>query len=159
MKSPFSFGFVPLIVVVVLAMLLLFPSVHIGPDSAPKAQAKNDVTQLAAAITAFEVEYGRLPRPSRGIVDRELMDILTGKNDKLNPRKIVFFEPAIAKKGRGGLTGNGTCVDPWGAPYQIAFRSGTNDVLRAGVDNVEIRKRVAVWNTNSMARLRVNSWE
>lgn len=136
-----------LIVIVVLLMLaaLLFPTVRIGPQAGPKAQAKNDVVQIATAVTAFETEYGRLPGANSGAVGGEVLAMLMGSNTPTNPRKIVFLEVQMAKKGKSGLS-NGTFLDPWGGAYQIAYASGTNTHVTAGTNNVEVKKRVAVWN-------------
>jgi len=133
---------------------LLFPSVTVGgnPDS-PKAQAKNDVLQLATAIKAYEVEYGHLPGTNRGIVGKELMDTLMGTTNALNPRAIVFIEVKQAKNGKGGVTPEGIFVDPWGGPYQVAFASGANSIVtNAGLQGVEVRQRVAVWNDPSLGK-------
>lgn len=154
-----SFGTILSVVVIGFFLwLLLFPAVtDSGPDAAPKAHAKNDVTQLAMAIKAYEVEYGHLPGTNQGIIDRELMETLMGENDQLNPRKIVFFEVKKAKNGKGGYTEAGTYVDPWGNPYQIAFATGTNAfVTNAGTNHIEIPKRVAIWNDPREER--VTSW-
>ena len=37
-----------------------------------------------------------------------------------NPRGIVFFEPKIAKGGKGGLDGE-TYKDPWGGAYTVTL--------------------------------------
>jgi len=113
-----------------------------------QAMAKNDVTQLASAVTAYEGEYGHLPGTGRSVVGTELMDALMGGNSlNLNPRQIVFFEAKRAKNGRGGVTPEGIFVDPWGAPYQIAFASGSDNIVtNAGPDGVEVHKRVAIWS-------------
>lgn len=137
-------------VVVILAVLvvlwaLLFPAVSShSPESAPRAQAKNDVVQLATAVTAFRTEYGRLPGSNTGPVGGELLTTLMGGSNTLNPRQIVFLEVQNAKKGRSGLS-NGFFIDPWGGTYQIAFDADSNGTVIAGTNNIEVKKRVAVW--------------
>lgn len=159
---------------VFIVMALLFPTGGGGGiDPSRKAQAKNDVTQIATAVTAFETEYGHLPpAPSDGTVSGELVNALLGQNDALNPRKIVFMEigPAIKNK-KSGLR-DGVFVDPWGGAYQIAIATGTNNPILAGTNHIELRrKRVAVWNNANLnpdaaslsdakkGRRYVTSWE
>ncbi len=137
-----------LIVIVVLVILvsLLFPAVSgPPPDSSRKAQAKNDVVQIATAVNAFETEYGRLPGTNSGGVGGEVLATLLGSNTTLNPRKIVFLEVNTAKKGKSGLS-NGNFVDPWGGIYQIAYANGANHKVTVGTNGIEIKKKVGVWS-------------
>lgn len=135
-----------LLVILFILYALLFPSVGVGPSNAPRTQAKNDVVQIATAVTAFKTEYDRLPATNSGPVSGELVETLSGKNKTLNPRQIVFIEiPEFKKKVRSGLR-DGTFVDPWGAPYQIAFDADNDGKVTAGTNNVVVPKSVAVWN-------------
>ena len=153
------------IVVLVILLALLFPAVPFCGDSPAKAQAKNDVVQIATAVTAFETEYGHLPTTNDGLVGGELLTALTGSNTVINPRKIVFLEVMPAKKKRSGSS-NGTFVDPWGVPYHIAFAKGTEWKVSGGTNHMEVNKRVAVWSDPSQGktpvekrRRYVTSWE
>ena len=106
LKSPRGFTLIELLVVIaiiVILMTLLFPAVQGALDAAKKAQAKNDVTQIAAAIVAFDVEYGRLPsaNPAPQQLTGELLGALTASNDTLNPRKITFMEVLELQEGQG----------------------------------------------------------
>ena len=141
------------VAVAVLGILisLLFPSTGRGISSGKKVQAKNDVTQIATAVTAFETEYGRLPGTNHGAVGGKVLAALMGSNATINPRGIVFLEVNTAKNGIGGLS-NGIFIDPWGGAYQIAFASGTNKLVVAGTNGIEVRKRVAVWNDPSFGK-------
>ena len=55
-----------LVVISIIAILasLGFPAVNGAIDSARKARAGSDVAQIATAVVAYEVEYGRLPTHS-----------------------------------------------------------------------------------------------
>ena len=81
LKSPRGFTVIELLVVIAIMailMTLLFPAVQSALDAAKKAQAKNDVTQIATAMVAFDTEYGRLPLrilPRRA--DRETSSMLS----------------------------------------------------------------------------------
>lgn len=165
-----------LVVIAIIGILasLLFPAAGSAIDSARRATAKNDVVQIATAITAYETEYGRLPLPDSTEVDQALVNVLSGQaNNTNNPRQIVFLEISAHKKGRSGTNSSGDYVDPWGAPYKIAMDKDNKHEVSAGtapgpvVSN--LRKRVAVWNdaksgtdspsTAKQQRRTVASWE
>lgn len=176
-RSSRGFTLIELLIVIAIIgilMALLFPAVNSAIDAARRAQAKNDVTQLATAITAYETEYGRLPGSGtsdfNGKVTQSFMDILTasgsGTND--NPRKIVFLEVNSWKKGKSGTNGN-NFADPWGGSYYVALDYDYDNTLSGiGTNSTNVRKKVAAWNkpadqTNVSAsqktRRYVNSWE
>lgn len=160
-----------LIVIAIIGILmgLLFPAVNGALDAARKAQAKNDVVQIATAVTAFETEYGRLPT-NTATVDRTLVETLAGITTNDNSRRIVFLEVQAARRGKGGTNSSGF-VDPWttNVPYSISMDNesgaGAYDnnigVSTNGTTstNTTLRKRVAVWNINTNARRQVRSWE
>jgi len=112
-----------LVVIAIIAILagLAFPAVQGALGSGKKAQARNDVNQLAAAVKAYQLEYGRLPGTATtdGTAPSDFMTTLTSSNSQ-NPRGIVFFEPKIAKGGKGGLDGN-AYKDPWGGAYVVTL--------------------------------------
>jgi type II secretory pathway pseudopilin PulG len=139
-----------------------------GRDSSPKSQAKNDVVQIATAITSYQTEYGHLPPGANGPVNRALVDILTGNDTKANPRKIVFIEMNPWKLKRGGTNTAGDFLDPWGSPYFVATsESGTIGQAGSVPGRIayDLPKSVAVWNvpattlTREAHRQAVISWE
>ena len=83
-----------LVVIAIIAILagLAFPAVQGAMGSAKKAQARNEVNQLAAAVKAFHLEYGRLPGSATadGPAPTDFITTLTSSNSQ-NPRGIVFF--------------------------------------------------------------------
>lgn len=105
-----------LIVIAIIAILaaLGFGAVQGALKSAKRAQARNDVNQVAAAVKSYALEYGRLP------AQEDIFLTLTGDNETENPKDIVFFE---AKKAAGNPPKNGLSdsdlLDPWGNPYQV----------------------------------------
>ncbi len=170
-----------LIVIAIIGILmsLLFPAVNGAIDAAKKAQAKNDVTQIATAVIAYETEYGKLPYTNSTVQDvgGDWLAALGGSNagtPALNPRQIVFIELPTAKGGKKGVT-NGTWFDPWGVKYQIAFDDDYDNriTIIAGdakgiTSTPPLSKKVAVWNNvSSMSnttdaqkkRRAVVSWE
>jgi len=161
-----------LVVIAIIGILasLALPAVNGVLDSARRTQAKNDVVQIATAITGYETEYGKLP-PVSGEVDGTLIDILmpptSGAAPAENPRKITFLEVQTIKKGskKSGQEGTGgDFVDPWGNTYQIAVDDDYDHVIpTAGgpIKATNLRKKVAVWNnpTDNPNRRAVVSWE
>lgn len=157
MKSSRAFTLIELLIVIAIIgilMALLFPAVQSALDSAKKAQAKNDVVQIATAITAYETEYGRLPDTTATAQDvgGDVLKALMGSNaSSLNPRQIVFLEVQTAKRGKSGLTNN-NFVDPWGAAYKIMYDDNyDNKISGPGsppglITATEVMKKVAVWN-------------
>ena len=154
-----------LVVISIIAVLagLAFPAVNGAMDSARKARAKSDVTQIATAVVAYETEYGRLPTISGNSVNTAFLATLSG-NSTDNPRKIVFLELSEWKKGKGGTNAAGFC-DPWDntSVYQIALDTNYSNSVTAGTNGTNIMKKVAVWNnpTGTAAektRRYVTSW-
>lgn len=151
---------------VILTQFCWFTSPTI--QAARRAQAHNDVAQIASAISAFQTEYGALPNWTNGAVSGELLATLLGSNAVFNPRQIIFLEPYPAKKGKSGIA-DGAFVDPWGVPYRFAVDIDGDGKVRAGPNNVEVQKPVAVWsdtassetktNPDQLRRRYVTSWE
>lgn len=125
-ERPSAFTLIELLVVIaIIAILagLAFPAVQGALGQGKKAQARNDVNQLATAIKAYQLEYGKLPiaaagGDSIGADNKTIVGTLV-KSNALNPRGIVFFEPKIAKGNKGGMATDNTLYDPWGMAYRI----------------------------------------
>jgi prepilin-type N-terminal cleavage/methylation domain-containing protein len=119
-----------LVVIAIIAILagLGFPAVQGALQSGKKAQALNDLQQITMAVRAFELEYGRLPtvdgQAEFSADNDKLMNVLRGTADagsqlEMNPRRVAFIEPKIAKGLKGGIGSDGKFYDPWGTPYKI----------------------------------------
>lgn len=162
--APSGFTLIELLVVIsIIAVLagLALPAVNGAIDTARKARAKNDVTQIAAAVIAYEMEYGKLPATSGSAVNSSILTILSTTNDTVNnPRGIIFLEVSPWKKGKGGTNSSGEFCDPWDetSVYQIALDTDYNNQVTAGVNSTNIIKKVAVWSTNSVTNRQVTSW-
>lgn len=102
-----------LVVIAIIAILagLGFGAVQGALRSAKRAQARNDVNQVAAAIKSYLLEYGRLPEAGSEIAS------LLGEN----PRGIIFFEAkkASGSPAKNGLSGDNALLDPWGNEYEF----------------------------------------
>lgn len=153
-----GFTLIELLVVISIIAILMglgFPAINSALNSARRASAQNDVTQIANAVTMFMTEYGRLP-PDSTTVDGELLTALMGENETANPRRIVFLEVPDAGRNRSGLLGS-AYVDPWENPYQIALDDDYDNRVEALGETV--RKTVAVWNEpEDTRRQQVKSW-
>jgi len=121
-----------LVVIAIIAILagLAFPAVQGAMGSAKKAQARNDVNQLAAAVKAFQLDYGKLPAIKDDAA--EVVKALIGSNTSVNPRNIVFFEPKTAKGGKRGWDG-ANYLDPWGSPYKVVLDLGYSNKITTDV--------------------------
>lgn len=156
-----------LVVIAIIGILasLALPAVNGALDSARRAQAKNDVVQIATAIVAYETEYGKFPGVTGSsdvtgsTVDGTLVKTLTGEATNDNPRKIVFLEVQEAKNKKSGTNGSGTFIDPWSNTYQVSIDGNYDNSISA--KGQTLRKKVAVWNapTESSNRRSVSSWE
>jgi hypothetical protein len=143
-------GFLAFVALVVIVNLF-FGGNGGSLDAARRAQAKNDVTQIATAVTSYETEYGRMPATNSGVVGGEVLVALTGTNSPLNPRQITFLEVQTAKKNKSGIS-NGVFVDPWGGAYQIAYDHDGDNRVVGGTNHMVLAKKVAVWNDPRLGR-------
>ena len=143
-KHASGFTLIELLIVIALITVLaglLFPAFETVLNSAKKTQAKNDLTQVVTAVTAFYTEYGKYPTtgttdatatygPAGSNTNEKLLDVLRNITADpltvtLNPRQIVFISPPDVKDGSNPKSGIGTTTspgqyfDPWGTPYNI----------------------------------------
>ncbi|MCE9543431.1 MAG: type II secretion system GspH family protein [Verrucomicrobia bacterium] len=169
-KRPQAFTLIELLVVIaIIAILagLLFPAGQSALNSAKKTIAKNQVVQIATAITAYETEYGRLPPGTFTTIDSTLVSILCTANDTVNnPRGLIFLEANAWKKGKGGSNSSGFC-DPFGSSSAYSVKLDTNyaNSLSLPTDgsggSATMTKHVGVWTiwTNGTTKTLINSWE
>jgi prepilin-type N-terminal cleavage/methylation domain-containing protein len=125
-RYPAAFTLIELLVVIAIIVILAglgFAGLQGALESSKKAQARNDVQQVAAAVKAYLLEYGRLPEESN------VIEQLTGENSK----EIVFFEAKAAKGSppAGGISG-GKLYDPWGEEYEIELDDDYDNKIDRG---------------------------
>lgn len=135
-KSASAFTLIELLVVITviaILMTLLFPAFRGVQEQAKSTQAKNDVTQIVTAVTAYYTEYGKYPLSYdladitvdglNGNTNDKLFNGLRGQDSSVNPKNIVFMSPPAVKDNnspRSGISGiNGQYYDPWGIAYVI----------------------------------------
>lgn len=170
-KKASAFTLIELLVVIaIIAILmgLLFPAGQSAINSAKKTTAKNQVVQIATAITAYETEYGRLPSNTGTTVGTNLASILCTANDTVNnPRGLIFLEANAWKNGKGGTNSSGFC-DPFSATnaYSVALDTNysniqSNVALGGGFGTTNLTKHIMVWSTPIIGKTNVliNSWD
>ena len=158
-----GFTLLELLVVITIIIILigfLFPAFRGIQDQAKRTQAKNDLNQIATAISAFYTEYGYYPVPATTTTDgaatyaargqyqdstnNVVFDILrydisrdSDTVTKRNPRQVVFIEPPIAKDQTNPKLGirfvSGCWFDPWGYTYNVTIDADYNAVTVAPV--------------------------
>ena len=159
-----------LVVITIIGILstLILNSMNGAITAAKRLQAKNDVMQIATAITSFQTDYGRFPTNLTS-VSGALLDSLIGLSNSTNndnPRQIVYLDVQAARKGKSGTNANGF-VDPFDQTKAYAVAMDTNYVNNIGVStngsattNYTIRKQVGVWNIEpANTHYQVRSWE
>ena len=167
-KTSAAFTLIELLVVISIIVILAglsFPAVNGALDSAKKTQAKSNVVQIAGAVSAYELEYGKLPTNSAGLVNSAFMNILTGSDTANNSRGIVFLEAQAWRKGKGGTNSVGYC-DPWSSnsAYAIALDADYDNKVDVSTNggasgSASIMKKVGVWNQNTNSKYQVRSWD
>ena len=131
-----------LVVISIIAVLasLSFPAITGVMVNARKAQARNDMSQIASAIKLYYTEYGKYPAgaATSGTTDtvfgtttsdnKNIINILryngpTGQQpdpNNENPRQIKFIEPKVTDMKKACVNkANGNWYDPWGTQYLI----------------------------------------
>ncbi len=170
-KKASAFTLIELLVVIaIIAILmgLLFPAGQSAINAAKKTTAKNQVVQIATAITAYETEYGRLPPGTFTTVNATLASILcTTTATSNNPRGLIFLEANAWKKGKGGTNSSGAFCDPFSSNsvYQVRLDTNYANSLSLPINGsggfATMTKHVGVWTiwTNGTTGTLINSWD
>jgi len=174
-KQIHGFTLIELLVVIsIIAILagLALPAMNNALNSAKKTMAKNQVVQIATAITAYETEYGRLPAFNGSNMAMNNIAMLTTNDLSNNPRGINFIELSPWKAGKGGTNGNGFC-DPFSSnnAYSVALDTNYAHSLSnmpgqsAAGGTIQytntLTKHIGVWTiwTNGTQTYLINSWD
>jgi prepilin-type N-terminal cleavage/methylation domain-containing protein len=141
-----------LVVIAIIAILigLLFPAFKAVQNQARSTQAKNDLTQIVYAVSAFYTDYGRYPISSTFTTDTSATYGLPSINNNdilfnelracpttgtlpatcsnfstLNMRQIVYIAPPAAKDPNSPKSGIGTSTTTKGQyfdPWGTAYK-------------------------------------
>jgi type II secretory pathway pseudopilin PulG len=166
-----AFTLIELLVVIsiiIVLMGLLFPAFRGVQDQAKKVQAKNDLTQIVVAVTAFNSEYGRYPTaaaadaaatfgPGGTNPTSSLMNELRGMGSPaINTKQIAFFNPPPVKdpnNPRSGINSGGNYYDPWGSEYAVAMDADYDNQItpnpyghNTGAGPTPLRQSVISWS-------------
>ena len=146
---------------IALVTAVLFYPICGTIDSPGKSTAKTSTLCLVTALKAYYTEYGKWPDfTGDGLFldekrQAQLLQMLCGKDERNNSRKIVFFEGRTAQQRRwfgehygGGFhPKTGAYLDPWGNLYCIAIDSDYDEeIANPYPDDPPIHARVIVWS-------------
>jgi len=141
-------------------------------ETAKRVRARVVCASLERAIMAFESEYNFLPfaqgeaMPEADLMvtsDDALMTVLTGKEDRINPKKIVFFQVAKAKgdlengyqDGLHEAEGGISLYDPWGNKYRVLVDYDYDGKIASPFEKGELirGKRVIIFSVGKDGRV------
>jgi prepilin-type N-terminal cleavage/methylation domain-containing protein len=148
-----AFTLIELLIVIAIIgvlMALLFPAFQSAINAARKTQAKNDVVQIANAVTSYQMEYGQWPTNATEAatnIGGFFLQALMATTNSNNPRMINFIEVVTYKRGKSGLDKLGNFIDPWAQFYKIEIDTNYDNVLtNVPGAPTSLRKTVAVWS-------------
>ena len=159
------------IAIIAILMGLLFPAYRAVQNQARQTQAKNDLTQIVAAVNAFYTEYGKYPTSAAtdaaatygpggsSAENGGLLNELRATSSSINTRQVVFINPPNAKdqsNPRSGIkTSTGGYYDPWGKEYAIAMDATYDNQIAnpytadTGAGPTTLRQGVIAWSLGS----------
>lgn len=128
-------GFTLIEMLVVITLIAILTSLSFSAYKGVMTRARNldaasTCRSLVSAIQNYASDYHRMPARSTSDetpIDLDagspLLKVLLGDDvDRLNPRRVTYFEPKIGKNGAGGLVGKEDAfalTDAWGTPYRV----------------------------------------
>jgi prepilin-type N-terminal cleavage/methylation domain-containing protein len=162
-----AFTLIELLVVIAMIVILaglLVPAFQAVQNQARKTQAKNDLTQIVAAVNAFYAEYGQYPVSAAGtdtcinwqdgacasqqrlgseVLFNELRactaadTISCSGSATLNTRQIVYISPPIVKDPSNPKSGIATSASPGASTGRFfdPWGSPYNVVIDSAYDN------------------------
>ena len=169
-----AFTLIELLVVIAIIIILaglLFPAFRGVQNQARQTQAKNDLTQIVAAVNAFYTEYGKYPTPSGAAAgdcafswtvpgipnsygNDYLLDELRActatdpscsRAASLNTRQIVYISPPIVKDPSNPKSGVGTiAANATQGRFYDPWGSPYNIIMDANYDNTVRNPYVAL---------------
>ncbi|MBT7959476.1 MAG: prepilin-type N-terminal cleavage/methylation domain-containing protein [Akkermansiaceae bacterium] len=153
-----------LVVIAIIAILaaLGMPAILAQLKKAKIAKAKGICTSFEIAVNNFESEYNYLPYSGSAPTadeemrsDSDIMTVLAGVEEDVNPKRIKFFElgepkgssESNYKDGMHITASSAKLYDPWGEPYYMTIDydyDGEVERPYGGTDS--IRKKAICWS-------------
>jgi prepilin-type N-terminal cleavage/methylation domain-containing protein len=183
MKNPTrhrASGFTLIELLVVIAIIAVLASVGFvagnnAIKSAKKAKAMAAASSIITAVNSFQSENGSLPVPS-GNTGKDggtkfqtdtgdgvkILNILMGKEDEINVRKVRYFEAKEGKAKKDGVIYNSqktevtAMYDPFGNPYFIVLDTNYEEQIKVQPGNTEIvlpGRKAAVYSAGADKKL------
>lgn len=135
-----GFTLIELLVVIAIIAVLAASGFGVGlkvQNTARKKVAESAAQNIVSAVNSFYSDYGGMPVPAgsqstqggtrfdTGSGDGlKVLEILTGKEDQINTRKVKYLDIPEAKGKKSGIVYNKSgevtgLFDPWGNPFSI----------------------------------------
>lgn len=183
MKTPIrhrASGFTLIELLVVIAIIAVLASVAFvaggnAIKSAKKAKAQAVAFSIVSAVDSFQAENGALPVPAGnsgkegGSLFRtdsgdgvKILNILLGKEDEINTRKVGYLKAKDGKAKKDGLIYNSQgseatgLYDPFGNPYYMVLDTNYEDRIRVQPGKTETllnNRKVAVYTAGADKKL------
>lgn len=132
-----------LVVIGIIAILatIAIPTGNVVLKKARELQAKTAMKGLEIAIKGYQTEYNRYPLAAAGVDDSveyntadesgtPLLAALMATDTTTNPRKVRFYDPAVAKSKMNGYDATeGFLYDPWGQGYNVQIDYDNDGVI------------------------------
>ncbi len=131
------------VLIIPLLSAIAIPGFAQARQHSRQAQTQNLLRQLNVAIRSYEVEYGHLPMPptkqDTAVDNAVVIEALTGGDEILNPKKIVFLK-APTSNGPHRLL-----LDGWGNRFNFAFDGDGDGAVSLKVGPA-VPDAVAIWS-------------
>ncbi len=154
-----GYVFSALFVIVALLAAAGFAAGNAAIVKARKVTALAMATAIESSVNSFYTEYGSMPVNGEQDVtvqtdsSTDLLNVLLGKDKRLNTRAIKFLSVREGRANKNGLVygSDGSVVglyDPWGGPYKVRLDLDYDEKLVVKLENEESldNRRVAVWS-------------
>jgi len=182
MKTPIrhrASGFTLIELLVVIAIIAVLASVAFvagtrALNNAKKAKGQAVAFSIISAVDSFQSENGAMPVPAGnsgkegGSLFRtdsgdgvKILNILLGKEDEVNVRKVAFLKTKEGKAKKDGLIYNSqsTAVtglyDPFGNPYYLVLDTNYEERIKVQPANTEttLNRKAAVYSAGADKKL------
>ena len=182
MKTPIrhrASGFTLIELLVVIAIIAVLASVAFvagnkAVQNAKRAKAQAVAFSIISAVDSFQSENGSMPVPvgnsgkEGGSLFRtdsgdgvKVINILLGKEDEVNARKVAYLKTKEGKAKKDGLIYNSQntevtgLYDPFGNPYYVVLDTNYEEKIKVRPANTEttLNRKAAVYSAGADKKL------